>query len=86
MASGTPALRDAQGGQVEYSTQGIIVRKAGFAFRDLTELTVESFDDVRRVYDFMNLGRKFIEGTQNFPIVLPAFTQEGYCFLHFSEN
>lgn len=73
LASGTPALRDALGGQVEHPAQGIIVGKAGLVFRDLTELSVEALNNIRRVYDFTNLGRIFIEGAQDFPIFLPAF-------------
>jgi hypothetical protein len=70
LASGTPAFRDALGSQVKHPAQGIIVGKAGLVFRNLPELAVEAFDDIRRIYDFTNLGRIFIEGTQNFPIIL----------------
>ena len=77
LASGAPALRNALGGQVKHPAQGIIVGKAGFVLRDLTELAVEALDNIRRVYDFTNFGRIFIEGTQNFPILLPAFHAGG---------
>ena len=56
LASGAPALRNALGGQVKHPAQGIIVGKAGFVLRDLTELAVEALDNIRRVYDFTNFG------------------------------
>ena len=77
LTSGTPALRNTLRGQVEHPAQGIIVGKAGFVFRNLPELAVEAFDDIRRIYDFTNLGRIFIEGAQDFPIFLPAFHAGG---------
>ena len=80
LASGTPASRDALRGQVEHPTQGIIVGKARLVFCDLPELTVEALNHIRRVYDFTNLRRIFIEGTQNFPILLPAFHAGGVLF------
>ena len=66
LTSGTPALHNTLRGQVEHPAQGIIVGKAGFAFRNLPELAVEALNHIRRVYDFTNLGWIFIEGTQNF--------------------
>ena len=48
LASGAPALRNALGGQVKHPAQGIIVGKAGFVLRDLTELAVEALDNIRR--------------------------------------
>ena len=83
LASGAPASRDALGGQVEHPAQGIIVGKAGLVFRDLTELAVEALNNIRRVYDFTNLGRIFIEGAQDFPIFLPAFHTGGVLFSPF---
>lgn len=83
LASGTPASRDALGGQIEHPAQGIIVGKAGFVFCDLAELAVESFNNVGGVYDFPNLRRVFVESTQNFPIVLPAFHTGGILFSPF---
>ena len=59
LASGTPALCNMLRGQVEHPAQGIIVGKAGLVFRNLSELAVEAFDDIRRIYDFTNLGRIF---------------------------
>ena len=73
-AHGMPALRDAQ---------GIIVGKAGLAFRNLPELAVEALNHIRRVYGFTNLGRIFIEGAQDFPIFLPAFHAGGVLFSPF---
>ena len=58
--------------QIEHPAQGIIVGKAGLVFRDLTELAVESLDNVGRVYDSPDLRRIFTERAQNFPIFLPA--------------
>ena len=49
LASGAPALRNALGGQVKHPAQGIIVGKAGFVFRNLPELEVEAFNDIRRI-------------------------------------
>ena len=83
LTSGTPALRNTLRGQVEHPAQGIIVGKAGFVFRNLPELAVEAFDDIRRIYDFTNLGRIFIEGAQDFPIFLPAFHTGGVLFSPF---
>ena len=38
---------------------------------------VEALNHIRRIYDFTNLGRIFIEDAQNFPIILPAFHAGG---------
>ena len=77
MASGTPMLYDSLRGQIEHPAQGIIVGKAGLVFGDLTELAVETLNDIGRVYDFPNLWRVFIERTQNFPVFLPALYARG---------
>ena len=66
-------LDDPLGCQIQHPPQRIIVGEGRLVLRDLPELAVQTFDDVRRVYDFPNLGRVFKEGTQNFPIILPAF-------------
>ena len=39
-------------GGIEHLTQGIIVGEAGLVLSDLTELAVETLDDIGRVYDF----------------------------------
>ena len=44
---GTPALRNMLRGQIEHPAQGIIVGKAGLVFRNLPELAVKAFDDIR---------------------------------------
>ena len=75
------AAQKGTGNKVGYTNsrlaQGIIVGKAGLAFRNLPELAVEALNHIRRVYDFTNLGRIFIEDAQNFPIILPAFHAGG---------
>ena len=47
LTSGTPALRNTLRGQIEHPAQGIIVGKAGLVFRNLPELAVKAFDDIR---------------------------------------
>ena len=95
LAPGVPMLHDSLGCQVQHPPQRIVVGKRRFVLGDLSELTIQPFDDVRRVYDFPNLGRIFKEGTQNFPVFLPTldagwilfppFVAEGaevlFCFL-----
>ena len=77
LAPGMPVLDDPLGSQIEHPAQGIIVGKAGLVFGDLAELAVETLNDVRRVYDLPNFGRIFIKGTQDFPVLLPAFHAGG---------
>ena len=60
--------------------QRIIIRKTGLVLCDLPELPVQTLDDIRRVYDFPDLGRIFKKGTQNFLIVLPALDTGGVLF------
>ena len=60
-------------GEIEHFTQGVIVGKAGLILGDLTELAVETLDDICRVYDFPNLLWICKEGAQNIPVFLPAF-------------
>ncbi len=83
LTPGTPAFRDALGGQVKHPAKGVIIGKTGLVFRDLPELAVEALDNVRRVYDFPDLRRAFIESAQNFPIFLPAFHAGGVLFSSF---
>ena len=64
-------------GQIEHPAQGIVVGEAGLVFRDLAELTVQALNDIRRVYDFPNLGGICEKGAQNIPVVLPAFDAGG---------
>lgn len=73
LAPGAPMLLDALGGKIEHSAQGIVIGKAGLVLGDLPELAVEPLNDVRRVYDFPNLGRVFIKRAQNIPVIFPAF-------------
>ena len=72
LATGVPVLNDPLGCQVQHPPQGIIVGKGGLVLCNLTELPVQAFDNVRRVYDFPNLRRIFKEGIQNLPVILPA--------------
>ena len=67
-----PVLNDPLGRQVQHPTQRIVIGKRGLVLRNLPELTVQAFDNVRRVYDFPNLRRIFKEGIQNLPVILPA--------------
>ena len=60
------------GCQVQHPPQRIIVGKRRFVLRNLTELPVQTLDDVCRVYDFPNLRRIFKEGAQHLPVFLPA--------------
>ena len=55
-------------GQIEHPAQGIVVGEAGLVFCDLAELTVQALNDIRRVYDFPNLGGICEKGTQNIPV------------------
>ncbi len=75
--SGGPVLDNFPAGQIEHPAQGIVVGEAGLVFRDLAELTVQALNDIRRVYDFPNLGGICEKGTQNIPVVLPAFDAGG---------
>ena len=72
LTPGVPMLDNPLWGQIQHPTQRIVIGKRRLVLCDLPELTVQSFDDVCRVYDFPNLRRIFKEGTQNFPIILPA--------------
>ena len=84
--SGGPVLDNFPAGQIEHPAQGIVVGEAGLVFCDLAELTVQALNNIRRVYDFPNLGGICEKGAQNIPTVLLVFTQEGYCFPRFSLN
>ena len=72
LAPGVPVFHDPLGRQVQHPPQRIVIGKRGLIFCDLPELPVQTFDNVRRVYDFPNLRRIFKEGVQNLPVVLPA--------------
>ena len=72
LAPGVPVLNDPLGRQVQHPPQRIVVGERGLVLRDLPELPVQAFNNVRRVYDFPNLRRIFKEGVQNLPVVLPA--------------
>ena len=70
-------LDDPLGGQIQHPTQRIIIGERRLVLRDLTKLTIQTLDDVRRVYDFPDLRRIFKERAQNLPVVLPAFHAGG---------
>ena len=74
--SGGPVLDNFPAGQIEHLAQGIVVGEAGLFF-DLAELTVQALNNIRRVYDFPNLGGICEKGAQNIPVVLPAFDAGG---------
>ena len=78
--SGGPVLDNFPAGEIEHLTQGVIVGKAGFVLGNLAELAVEALDDIGRVYDFPNLQWICKEGTQNIPVILPAFDTGGVLF------
>ena len=75
--SGGPVPDNFPAGQIEHPAQGIVVGEAGLVFCDLAELTVQALNDIRRVYDFPNLGGICEKGAQNIPVVLPAFDAGG---------
>ena len=62
LAPGVPMLDDTLGCQIQHPPQRIIVGERRLVLRDLPELAVQTLDDVRRVYDFPDLGRVFKEG------------------------
>ena len=72
LAPGVPMLHDSLGCQVQHPPQRIVVGKRRFVLGDLSELTIQPFDDVRRVYDFPNLGRIFKEGCLLYTLTLPT--------------
>ena len=67
-----PVLHNPLGRQIEHPAQRVVVGEGRLVLRDLTELPIESLDDVRRVYDFPNLLGIFKERAQNIPVFLPA--------------
>ena len=64
LAPGVPVLNDPLRCQIQHPTQGIVIGEQGLVLCDLPELPVQTFDNVRRVYDFPNLRRIFKEGMQ----------------------
>ena len=69
--SGGPVFDNFPAGRVEHLAQGIIVGETGLILGDLPELAVETFDDIRRVYDFPNLSGICEKGAQNIPGSVP---------------
>ncbi len=65
-----PVLHNSLRSQVQYPAQEIIIGERGLVFGDLAKLAIEPFDDIRRIYDFPNLGWVFEKGAQNFPVFL----------------
>ena len=72
LAPSVPVLDDPLGCQVQHPPQGIVVGEGGLVLCNLPELPVQTFNNVRRVYDFPNLRWIFKEGIQNIPVILPA--------------
>ena len=72
-ASSGPVHDNFPADQVEHLSQGVIVGESGLVLGDLAELAVEALNDIGRVYDFPNLRRICEKGTQNIPMILPAF-------------
>ena len=77
--SGGPVFDNLPAGKIEHLTQRVIVGKAGLVFGDLTELAVETLNDIGRVYDFPNLLGICKEGAQN----IPTFDTGGVLFVPF---
>ena len=77
LAPCVPVLNDPLGRQVQHPPQGIVIGKRRLILRNLPELPVQAFNNVRRVYDFPNLRRIFKEGIQNLPVILPALDAGG---------
>ena len=70
LAPCVPVPADSLRCQIEHPAQRIVIGKARLVLRYLPELPVKPFDDVRRVYDFPNLGRVFKKmrsGLPNYP-------------------
>ena len=61
LAPCVPMLDDSLRCQVQHPTQRIVIGERRLVLRDLPELPVQTLDDIRRVYDFPNLGRVFKE-------------------------
>ena len=77
LASGMPVLEDSLRGQIQHSTQRIVIGKGRLVLRDLPELPVQALNDVRRVYDSTDLQWIFKESAQDLPVFLPAFHTGG---------
>ena len=70
--TGSPVFDNFRRCQIQHFAQGIIIGKGRLVLGDPSELPIESFDDVCRIYDFPNLGRICIKGRQDIPVVLPT--------------
>ena len=62
LVPGVPVLNDPLGRQVQHPPQGNVIVERGLVLCDLPKLPVQTFNNVRRVYDFANLRRIFKEG------------------------
>lgn len=67
LVSGMPVPHDALGCQIKHLAQRVVVGKRRLVFRDLTELSVQSFDNIRRIYDFPNLDGVFEKRDSKLP-------------------
>ena len=65
------------GRQIQDLAQGIVVCEGGLVLGDLTELSIQSLDDIGRIYDFPYLRWICIERGQDIPILLPTFDTGG---------
>lgn len=77
LTPGVPVLDDALRGQIQHPAQRIVVGKGRLVFRDLPELAVQTFDDVRRIYDPTNLHWIFKECAEDIPVFFPALHARG---------
>ena len=73
LAPDTLVLYDPLGSQIEHQAQRVIGGEGRLVLRHLAELPTETFDDVRRVYDFPNLLGIFKERAQNVPLFPPNY-------------
>ena len=64
LVPGMPVLNNPLGRQVQHPAQRIVVGEGRLILCDLPELPVQTFNNVRRVYDFPNPWRIFKEGIE----------------------
>ena len=80
-ANHRPVIHDILRRKIQHFPQRVIVRKRRFVLRDLPELSVQSFDDIRRIYDPPHLCRICKKRRKNIPVLLPASHAAGIRFV-----
>ena len=78
LAPGVPMPNDPLRCQIKHPPQRVIIGKRRLVFGDLPELAVQTFDDVRRVYDFPNLRGYSKNVLKISQLSSQLLTQEGY--------